>query len=408
MVFALVVRHLNTREDANTRLMILLMIFPFKFWKSFLLLLSLPGSNHTTFFREFQDSHDLLHDKKQKTSFPGPSVVSQPNGTPSKENDAMGNSTDPEFEKLSLVWGKQRQPPLNHEEWENFLDSEGRIMDSKALRKRIFYGGVEHKLRKEVWKFLLGLYEYDSTYAEREFYQSVKKTEYETIKSQWKSISEVQAKRFTKFRERRGLIEKDVVRTDRSVPYYEGDDNPNITVLHDILLTYSFYNFDLGYCQGMSDLLSPILFVMRMNQKHSGHLLHLWNAWVLTLIVIKVECTLNFLHCLREFEYADTMYLWEVLWTHYLSEHFHLYICIAILRSHRKKIMQEQMDFDTLLKFINGLSNQIDVDAVVRDAEALCVCAGENGAACIPPGTPPSLPIESDAGLYARHEDEVL
>ncbi|KAG0480040.1 hypothetical protein HPP92_010898 [Vanilla planifolia] len=127
----------------------------------------------TQLFREFQDSHDLLHDKKQKTSFPGPSVVSQPNGTPSKENDAMGNSTDPEFEKLSLVWGKQRQPPLNHEEWENFLDSEGRIMDSKALRKRIFYGGVEHKLRKEVLPFcsLFGnscwdFYEYDSTYAE--------------------------------------------------------------------------------------------------------------------------------------------------------------------------------------------------------------------------------------------------
>lgn len=39
------------------------------------------------------------------------------------------------------------------------------------------------------------------------------------------------------------------VRTDRSVPYYEGDDNRNVVVLRDILLTYSFYNFDLGYCQ---------------------------------------------------------------------------------------------------------------------------------------------------------------
>lgn len=39
------------------------------------------------------------------------------------------------------------------------------------------------------------------------------------------------------------------VRTDRSVPYYEGDDNPNVVVLRDILVTYSFYNFDLGYCQ---------------------------------------------------------------------------------------------------------------------------------------------------------------
>jgi hypothetical protein len=35
-----------------------------------------------------------------------------------------------------------------------------------------------------------------------------------------------------------------------------------VDLLHDILVTYSFYNFDLGYCQGMSDLLSPILYVI--------------------------------------------------------------------------------------------------------------------------------------------------
>lgn len=39
------------------------------------------------------------------------------------------------------------------------------------------------------------------------------------------------------------------VRTDRSLSFYEGDDNPNVNLLRDILLTYSFYNFDLGYCQ---------------------------------------------------------------------------------------------------------------------------------------------------------------
>ncbi|AQK54630.1 RabGAP/TBC domain-containing protein [Zea mays] len=135
-------------------------------------------------------------------------------------------------------------------------------MDSKALRKKVFYGGVDHALRKEVWKFLLGYHEYDSTYAEREYLAVMKRAEYEVIKSQWKSISATQAKRFTKFRERKGLIDKDVVRTDRSIPYYEGDDNQNVVVLRDILLTYSFYNFDLGYCQGMSDFLAPILYVM--------------------------------------------------------------------------------------------------------------------------------------------------
>lgn len=110
--------------------------------------------------------------------------------------------------------------------------------------------------------------------------------------------------------------------------------------------------------------------------------------------------------CLREFEYEKTMQLWEVLWTHYLSEHLHLYVCVAILKRCRSKIMGEQMDFDTLLKFINELSGHIDLDSTVRDAEALCICAGENGAASIPPGTPPSLPLDDDM-LYPQ-EDDVL
>lgn len=101
------------------------------------------------------------------------------------------------------------------------------------------------------------------------------------------------------------------------------------------------------------------------------------------------------------------MRLWEVLWTHHLSEHLHLYVCVAVLKRYRGKIMGEQMDFDTLLKFINGLSGQIDLDSLLREAEALCICAGETGPACIPPGTPPSLPI--DNGLfYSQQDDDVL
>lgn len=111
---------------------------------------------------------------------------------------------------------------------------------------------------------------------------------------------------------------------------------------------------------------------------------------------------------LREFEFERTMRVWEVMWTHYMSEHLHLYFCVAILKRYRRKIMGEQMDFDTLLKFINELSGQIDLDATLRDAEALCVCAGENGAACIPPGTPPSLPIGEGSLYPLQDDDEVL
>lgn len=35
-------------------------------------------------------------------------------------------------------------------QWSAFLDSEGRVTDSEAVRERIFYGGVEPDLRKEV------------------------------------------------------------------------------------------------------------------------------------------------------------------------------------------------------------------------------------------------------------------
>ncbi|XP_023730518.2 uncharacterized protein LOC111878244 isoform X2 [Lactuca sativa] len=355
-------------------------------------------------------------------------------------NEAPIPSDPFELDKTSLVWGKPRQPPLGHEEWATFLDSEGRVEDLNALKKRIFYGGVEHSIRKEIWPILLGYYAYDSTYIERQHFMAVKKSEYEIIRNQWQSISPEQAKRFSKFRDRKSLIEKDVVRTDRSHPFYEGDENPNVDLLHNILVTYSFYNFDLGYCQGMSDLLSPILFIMEdesesfwcfvslmerlgpnFNRDQNGMHSQLFALSKLVELLdsplhsyFKQKDCLNCFFCFRwiliqfkrEFEYDKLLRLWEVLWTHYPSEHLHLYMCIAILKRNRAKIMGEKMGFDTLLQYINELSGQIEVDGVLREAEALCVCAGENGVAAIPPGTPPSLPVE-DESIY-QHDDEVL
>lgn len=40
--------------------------------------------------------------------------------------------------------------------------------------------------------------------------------------------------------------EKDVNRTDRTNRFYEGIDNPGLALLHDILMTYCMYDFDLG------------------------------------------------------------------------------------------------------------------------------------------------------------------
>jgi hypothetical protein len=88
------------------------------------------------------------------------------------------------------------------------------------------------------------------------------------MKLQWKSVSDEQKSKFSLMKERESLIgnklaylcyinilcltyyvlplEKDVQRTDRTNEYFEGDDNPNLNTMKDILMTYNMYNFDLG------------------------------------------------------------------------------------------------------------------------------------------------------------------
>lgn len=45
---------------------------------------------------------------------------------------------------------------------------------------------------------------------------------------------------------RRALADKDVVRTDRTTAFFQDLAGPNLRQLNDILVTYTFFNFDLG------------------------------------------------------------------------------------------------------------------------------------------------------------------
>ena len=64
---------------------------------------------------------------------------------------------------------------------------------------------------------------------------------------------------------------KDVLRTDRTHPYFEKSislENPslplnmNSTKLFNVLMTFSVWEWEIGYVQGMNDLCSPLLIVM--------------------------------------------------------------------------------------------------------------------------------------------------
>ncbi|KAF0990748.1 hypothetical protein HZS_7610 [Henneguya salminicola] len=57
------------------------------------------------------------------------------------------------------------------------------------------------------------------------------------------------------------MIEKDVERCDKNIPYFKNINNLN--KLHHILLVHANEHIEMGYIQGMSDLLAPILLIMQ-------------------------------------------------------------------------------------------------------------------------------------------------
>uniref|UniRef100_A0A668SI95 TBC1 domain family member 15 n=1 Tax=Oreochromis aureus TaxID=47969 RepID=A0A668SI95_OREAU len=296
-----------------------------------------------------------------------------------------------------------RGPPLD--KWEEFLDSEGRVTCPEKIKELVFRGGITHSLRKEVWKFLLGFYPWNSTAKEREDILRVKTDEYFRMKVQWKSVSEEQEMRNSLLRGYRSLIERDVNRTDRHNTFFSGNDNPGLTLLHDVLMTYCMYNFDLGYVQGMSDLLSPILFVTQ-NEVESFWCLTGFMELVhqnfeesqeamkqqllqLSILLKALDPELcDFLDsqdsgslcfCFRwlliwfkrEFSFEDILTLWEVLWTRLPCENFHLLIACSILESQREELIGSNHDFNTILKHINELTMKLDLQSVLRGAEAI-------------------------------------
>jgi hypothetical protein len=160
---------------------------------------------------------------------------------------------------------------------------------------------------------------------------------------------------------------------------------------------------NLGYVQGMSDLLSPLYavfqddalafwcftrFMQRMSRNfvrsQAGMRAQLNTLDQLVQVLDpklyvhlqKLDST-NFFFFFRmllvwykrEFEWPDVLRLWESLWTDYYSSQFHLFIAIAILEKHRDVIIEHLKGFDEVLKYINELSNTIDLQSTLIRAE---------------------------------------
>ncbi|XP_010538042.1 PREDICTED: TBC1 domain family member 15-like isoform X2 [Tarenaya hassleriana] len=296
---------------------------------------------------------------------------------------------------------------LSIRKWQAAFTQEGYLDIGKTL-SRIQRGGVHPSIRGEVWEFLLGCYDPKSTFEDREGIRQHRRLQYASWKEECKRMFPVvgsgrfitapvitedgkpiydplvlqetnsgpdsNGSDFFKELTSRGPLGKkviqwmltlhqiglDVNRTDRSLVFYEMKEN--LSKLWDILAVYAWIDTDVGYCQGMSDLCSPMIMLLedeadsfwcferlmrrlRGNFRSTGRsvgveaqLTHL--AAITQVVDPKLHHHLenlgggDYLFAIRmlmvqfrrEFSFCDSLYLWEMMWAlEYDPELFDLY-----------------------------------------------------------------------------------
>uniref|UniRef100_A0A8C4S5C0 Small G protein signaling modulator 2 n=1 Tax=Erpetoichthys calabaricus TaxID=27687 RepID=A0A8C4S5C0_ERPCA len=199
-------------------------------------------------------------------------------------------------------------------------------------------------------------------------------------------------------------IDKDVQRCDRNYWYFT---TANLEKLRNIMCSYVWEHLDVGYVQGMCDLLAPLLVILdneslayscftqlmkRMTQNFpNGGAMDTHFANMRSLIQILDSELFELMHqngdythfyfCYRwflldfkrELLYEDVFAVWEVIWVakHISSEHFVLFIALALVEVYREIIRDNNMDFTDIIKFFNEMAERHDVQLILQIARNL-------------------------------------
>ncbi|NXE56570.1 TBC16 protein, partial [Casuarius casuarius] len=289
--------------------------------------------------------------------------------------------------------------------WLHHLNESGQVEEEYKLQKAIFFGGIDISIRGEVWPFLLHYYSYESTSEEREALRMQKRKEYFEIQEKRLSMTPDEHKDF--WRKVQFTVDKDVVRTDRSNQFFRGEGNPNVETMRRILLNYAVFNPTIGYSQGMSDLVAPILaevldesdtfwcFVglmqntiffssprdedMEKQLMYLRELLRLMHPRFYQHLLSLGEDGLQMLFChrwillcfKREFPDAEALRMWEACWAHYQTDYFHLFICVAIVVIYGDDVIEQQLATDQMLLHFGNLAMHMNGELVLRKARSL-------------------------------------
>lgn len=195
--------------------------------------------------------------------------------------------------------------PLSDTEFRCFLDSVGQIVFPHDLRNVIYSGGIDPSLRRVVWKHILNVYPDGMTGRERMDYMKQKAAEYFRLRDTWRTAVQ-RGSVAGELAYVTSMVRKDVLRTDRLHPFYAGsDDNQNIAALFNILTTYALNHPAVSYCQGMSDIASPLLVTMGDEAQAYICFCAVMRRLNANFMLDGVAMTLKFTHLSKALQYYD-------------------------------------------------------------------------------------------------------
>ncbi|XP_059370505.1 small G protein signaling modulator 2-like isoform X3 [Carassius carassius] len=199
-------------------------------------------------------------------------------------------------------------------------------------------------------------------------------------------------------------IDKDVQRCDRNYYYFT---TSNLEKLRNIMCSYVWEHLEIGYVQGMCDLLAPLMVILddeclayscftqlmkRMSQNfptggamdthfaNMRSLIQILDSELFELMQQNGDYT-HFYFCYRwflldfkrELLYEDVFAVWEVIWVapRISSKHVVLFIALALVEVYRDIILDNNMDFTDIIKFFNEMAERHDVQHILRIAREL-------------------------------------
>nr|XP_009757947.1 PREDICTED: TBC1 domain family member 15-like isoform X1 [Nicotiana sylvestris] len=189
---------------------------------------------------------------------------------------------------------------LSERRWNAAFSQEG-YLDIAGVLRRIQRGGIHPSIKGAVWEFLLGCFDPNSTFEERNELRQRRREQYAAWKSECQKIvpvigsgkfttnaivtddgqptehsntsSDAQNtnsalpvdngvcdKKVIQWKLNLSQIGLDVVRTDRALVFFENQANQ--AKLWDVLAVYAWMDKDIGYVQGMTDICSPMVILL--------------------------------------------------------------------------------------------------------------------------------------------------